>query len=561
MRRSALSIDTLQPDGFKILLEILVRHPEFHVSEVFFDFAARNEGQSKADFNEGIRYFRHLTRLRWTVNQHLARFLLVIILGVGLNLLLLGLLVGRFGWPLLSGAALAGAATIVVLLAGEAWVFNDRIPGYTHQRLGITLLLGLLYLLLIYLPMLALLTHWGVHYLLAALLALSIAGFVYYLFSEYWIWGRGLMMRPRSQTYYNIHNLLSVASQVPLAELEHFIVPEEPSQIDLRLRVDRHGTPSHPADAISYDEHLGRFGFSLAVLPGDYTEIVVSPLLESSPSFLYTNVVEPVIHWMLVTRGNAFLPVAAVATPDEQYRARLISGAPDMAYGLLQLATSDNLAFMGDDRIILANDGTVYAYPKPVTINQAMLRDASAATRAVAPLFLQRLVYSRQIRQLGLWLGTRRLPAATLNTYLQRLMPQPKYDVHELAPRVTTAETATADSLIILGPAPTTEPPSQDQTVDELVHKGWAQTGFRPLTQLAAELAMWDDQNWIEQEQAFTRRALKDVNIQVEAIELDNWWERIDNKYSEQPPSVSSVSDTPVKPESLSANTTPHGLS
>ncbi len=527
VRRSALDLDTLQPDGFKILLEILVRHPELHVSEIFFDFAPRHEGQSKADLNEGMRYFRHLTRLRWSVNRHLARFLLVIVVAVGLNLVLLAALVGRLGWPLLTGAALAGAATIICLLAGEAWVFNDRQSGYTTRRFVVTLLLSSLYLLLVYLPMLALLNRLGVGYMLAALLALSVAGFVYYLFSEYWIWTRGLMMRPRTQTYYDIHGLLTIASQVPLDELAAFMVDEAPARIDLQVRVDRHGTPSNPAGALSYDEHLGRFGFGLTVLPGAYSEIVVSPLLESSPSFLYTNVVEPVIHWMLVAQGYAFLPVAAIATPDEPRRATLVSGAPDRAYGLVQLAAGGNLAFMGDDRVILSDAGLVYAFPKPVTVNQAMLRQASAATRAVAPLALQRLVYSRRVREVGIWLGARRLPAATLNTYLQRLMPQPKYDMQELAPRIRTADSATAAMLIVLDATPPTPLPGTVQTIDALVAAGWSQAGFEPLAQLSAELAAWDDTDWVAREQSIAQRGLQATDVQLRPGVGGNWWEQI----------------------------------
>lgn len=535
VRRTALNLDMLQPDGFKILLEILVRHPELHVSEIFFDFAPRHEGESKADLNEGMRYFRHLTRLRWRVNDHLARFLLVIVAAVVVNLVGLAVLLGRLGWGLVPGAAVAGAVTVLVLLLGEAWVFHERAPGPTRRRLILTLLLSSLYLLLVYLPLLVLMTRLGAPVWLAALLSLSVAGFVYYLFSEYWIWTRGLMMRPRTQSYYDIHGLLRVASQVPLDDLEAFRVARELSPIDLQVRVDRHGMPSHPAGALSYEEHLGRLGFGLSVLPGDYSEVVVSPLLESSPAFLYTNVVEPLIHWMLVARGYAFLPVAAVggrtggSEPPAEGRATLIHGAPDMAYGLLQLAAAGDLGFMGDDRVILDAGGLVRAYPKPVTVNQVMLRDASAATRAVAPVLVQRLVYSRRVRRLGLWLGARRLPAATLNTYLQRLMPQPKYDLQHLAPRITIAPQAWADRLVLLGAPDNGDAWAQ---VDALVAAGWpaaygAAGGFQPLATLSAALATWEGIDWIGREQRIVRQGLQATDIQPRPGPVALWWEQV----------------------------------
>ena len=68
VRRTAVSLNQLRPDGFKILLEILVRCPNLHVSELFFDFAERHSGESKADFQEGRSIFSGTctASLRWT---------------------------------------------------------------------------------------------------------------------------------------------------------------------------------------------------------------------------------------------------------------------------------------------------------------------------------------------------------------------------------------------------------------------------------------------------------------------------------------------------------------
>jgi dolichol-phosphate mannosyltransferase len=64
VRRGALDLDTLAPQGFKILLEILVASPWLSVTEVGFDFAHRQAGASKASWQEGVRYGRSLARLR-----------------------------------------------------------------------------------------------------------------------------------------------------------------------------------------------------------------------------------------------------------------------------------------------------------------------------------------------------------------------------------------------------------------------------------------------------------------------------------------------------------------
>jgi dolichol-phosphate mannosyltransferase len=64
VRRSALDLDALRPDGFKILLEILVSAPWLSRAEVSFTFEDRHAGASKAGWREGVRFGRILMRPR-----------------------------------------------------------------------------------------------------------------------------------------------------------------------------------------------------------------------------------------------------------------------------------------------------------------------------------------------------------------------------------------------------------------------------------------------------------------------------------------------------------------
>jgi len=64
VRRSAVDLEALNPTGFKILLEILVRTPALRRAEVGYEFAARHAGDSKASVRQGVTYLRHLARLR-----------------------------------------------------------------------------------------------------------------------------------------------------------------------------------------------------------------------------------------------------------------------------------------------------------------------------------------------------------------------------------------------------------------------------------------------------------------------------------------------------------------
>lgn len=65
-RRRILAGTTLQPVGFKILLEVLVRSDARCVVDVPFTFDRRTRAASKASALEGLRFLRHLLRLRAT---------------------------------------------------------------------------------------------------------------------------------------------------------------------------------------------------------------------------------------------------------------------------------------------------------------------------------------------------------------------------------------------------------------------------------------------------------------------------------------------------------------
>ena len=64
LQRHVVEDVELRPDGFKILLEILVRGSWSSAADVPYRFADRAGGRSKATWKEGARFFRHVLRLR-----------------------------------------------------------------------------------------------------------------------------------------------------------------------------------------------------------------------------------------------------------------------------------------------------------------------------------------------------------------------------------------------------------------------------------------------------------------------------------------------------------------
>ena len=64
VRQSCLDLSSLHPQGFKLLLELLVSSPQASVAEVPYTFDARHSGVSKAGIGEGLTYLRRLGELR-----------------------------------------------------------------------------------------------------------------------------------------------------------------------------------------------------------------------------------------------------------------------------------------------------------------------------------------------------------------------------------------------------------------------------------------------------------------------------------------------------------------
>lgn len=133
VRRDALDLDSFNPIGFKILLELAVRLAPLKVVEVPFVFAERHAGESKASLQEGLRFARHLVRLKTSVSRawlRLAGVGAVGATGMVLNTAALWFLIE------VAGLSLAVAALIATQLS-SSWNFalGDHLV-YQRRRAG-----------------------------------------------------------------------------------------------------------------------------------------------------------------------------------------------------------------------------------------------------------------------------------------------------------------------------------------------------------------------------------------------------------------------------------------
>ncbi|MEH2457270.1 glycosyltransferase [Nostoc sp.] len=153
VRRSAIANATLNPVGYKILLEVIGRGKVDQVAEVGYVFCERKEGESKVTWKQYIDYIHHLVRLRLStgrvgrlskkVNFPVGRFLrfgLVGFSGVFVDMTLLYLLSDptTLAWPVTGSKIIAGEIAILNnFLWNDAWTFADVSARQQewHQRL------------------------------------------------------------------------------------------------------------------------------------------------------------------------------------------------------------------------------------------------------------------------------------------------------------------------------------------------------------------------------------------------------------------------------------------
>jgi dolichol-phosphate mannosyltransferase len=128
VRRDKIDLDQLQPNGFKILLEMIIQFPKLKVSELGFVMGPRHSGESKASVQEVMRYYRKLVELRFTRgNPRFIRFALVGLSGILVNNAVLVLFTEVFHvFYLLSAIFATQVSTGWNFWLTESWVFNDR---------------------------------------------------------------------------------------------------------------------------------------------------------------------------------------------------------------------------------------------------------------------------------------------------------------------------------------------------------------------------------------------------------------------------------------------------
>lgn len=191
LRKEVVENAQLNPIGFKILMEILIKGRYQRVEEVPFIFGLRHAGESKLGGKTILNYLKHVYRLmKWEGElDRLVKFTLVGLSGVLVNQGFLWFFVEKLGWDkILANIPAMELAILNNFTWNDLWTFRDLKSRPLYQRLlsfHLAALTGAIVQWIIY----ATLIFFGMNYLLANLVGIAVSFIVRFLVNRHVTWG------------------------------------------------------------------------------------------------------------------------------------------------------------------------------------------------------------------------------------------------------------------------------------------------------------------------------------------------------------------------------------
>jgi dolichol-phosphate mannosyltransferase len=554
IRVKNLKLDELRPKGFKILMDILIRHPNLRRAEIPFHFGERHAGQSKASAAEVWKYFSLLWGLRFGEESlRFIGFAAVGLSGIFVNSAAVYVVTDQIHIHYLISAWIATiVSTLWNFSLTEAWVYrsNERNKG-RPRRLGIFFGMNLLALLLRSPIIYLMTTMLGFYYVLSNLISLVILTVLRFALADKIIWGQTPSSSPVSnpeltvwrplmkKSYsYNIHNIVTVVSEGELPELEPFQVTSDIQEPTISVKI---GAPRAQKSSdekgryLRYRELFGRLGFEVGIEMGDQIKVIASSALRLSPHVLYTNVIEPLLRWTFVKKGYALVHGATIAFGKQAYMitARTDTGKTTTLLKILayQRRNSDQAAFLSDDMTIVSPDGMAMTYPKPLTISFHTMRAVNSDTlnfKERLALPFQSRIHSRSGRRFAFFVSKTHLPAATINMLVQMIVPPPKYFVNKLVPKVKMTRKANLTGMFIIerGEEEIVAMKNTD-AMDVLLQNCEDAYGFPPYEDLKKFLYIQDGVDLRKKEHEIIRQALGELPATIIRSSTMDWWSQI----------------------------------
>jgi hypothetical protein len=337
---------------------------------------------------------------------------------------------------------------------------------------------------------------------------------------------------------YNIHGIITVASDALLPELEPFRTTDPIGQPTVNIRLGKPSRkPRNPAARhLFYTEATGILGFQADIEIADGVEVVASPVLKYSPHVLYTNLVEPILRWTFVRKGYALVHGATIAFGGQAYMitARTDTGKTTTLLKILdhQRRGTDTAAFISDDLTLVSPDGQVLTYPKPLTISHHTVQAINSTLltkRERFALLLQSRVHSRSGRKFAFSLNKMSaLPLATINAFVQFVVPPPKYSVKRLVPKVKLTQQAHLAGLFVIERGSEQDIPlPSNEALDILFSNCEDAFGFPPYQDIKEFLYMHNGTDLRQVEHSIIRQAMQSLPATLIRSNSLEWWLRI----------------------------------
>jgi dolichol-phosphate mannosyltransferase len=591
-RRAAVDLSRVNPLGFKVLLELLVRHRTARVAEVSYEMAPRHAGRSKASFREGMTFLRHLSRLRRQrlVGQMRTRppstrdrlrefgrmvaFGLIGLSGVVVNTAALWFFYEAVNLHHLVGAALATqvSTTWNFFLVDSLIYRRQRSTGWLARGSRFYILNNLL--LLLRLPVLHVMVVFGMGVLWANGITLAALFLVRFLISDRVIYGVTDAMgrdpvrvlvdldadedtRPPSRKRYqylkyryDVAGVVTIGSQIMLPELEFFRAQRvADTDVDIAVRVGDVGrarprrraamTEYTNTSVLRYEEHLGRLGANFRLDLGQTINIEVGPLLARSPHVVYTNIIEALLRFAMVARGRMLLHSACVILNDVGVMLSALTDTGKTAT-VLRLLRDHGGLFLSDDMTIVDDAGNAQCFPKPLTISAHTLRAVRATD--LTPKEWRRLQYQSRLhskggRSFALTLARFNLPIMGINAITQRLVPPPKYSVDRLVPCRIGTSTKVTELFIIERGEPRIKELDHASTLQRMMTNTDDAYGFPPFRYLAPAITIGGlgYTELRQREREILAGFLTNVRTRVLASDTYGWADEIPRLLTEEP--------------------------
>ncbi len=459
--------------------------------------------------------------------------------GLAVNTGALWVFYGIFGWNDLLSVALATQVSTAWNFAGvDTLIYRKRSTG-SRARRGISFFVMNNALMLVRLPFLAALVGAGITVPIGNLVTLASLFIVRFLLSDRAIYGpagagpardpvRVLVDtgppevaagpgsarhptavpagRKRSRYLdfrYDVAGVVTIGSQIMLPELEFFRAQwVSDSDVDIAVRVGdvggaaprRRAAMTEYADptVIRYEEHLGRLGANFRAYLGDRISIEVGPLLARSEHVVYTNILEPLLRFVMAAKGRMLLHSACVEINGVGV---MLSALTDTGKTgtVLRLLREHGGRFLSDDMTVVDADGNAWCFPKPMTISAHTLRAVRAddLTRGEwRRLQIQSRLHSKGGRSIGIALSRFNLPIMGINALTQMLIPPPKYSVDRLIPCRMTSATRVRELFIIERGTPGLVDLDRKSALNQLIVNTDDAYGFPPFRYLAPAITI-----------------------------------------------------------------------